>query len=262
MIPELFSMNDRICLVTGGSRGLGRAMAEAFLDAGAARVYITARHVDAVERAAAEIDGAFAGDCVPIAGDLSTVEGAHTLAADIAEREAHLDVLVNNAGRGWLAPLGDVPEHGWDKVMDLNVKSPFFLTQDLVPLLTSRATQQRTSSVINIGSIAGITANPSDTYSYNASKSAIHQMTRNLAFTLAERHVRVNAIAPGRFHTEMTEFAKADPASYEAELRMIPQHRWGDPADIAGVALMLASQAAAFITGQIIPVDGGTTLVA
>jgi NAD(P)-dependent dehydrogenase (short-subunit alcohol dehydrogenase family) len=261
MIPDLFSMDDRVCLVTGGSRGLGRSMSEAFLEAGARRVYITARHADAVEGAAVELSSAFDGECIPIAGDLSTMEGVEGLAAEIARHESHLDVLVNNAGRGWLAPLGDFPERGWDKVMDLNVKSPFFLTQALIPMLTGRATKERTSSVINIGSIAGITADPVDTYSYNVSKSAIHQMTRNLAFTLAERHVRVNAIAPGRFHSAMTEFAKEDPASYEAELRMIPQHRWGDPDDIAGVALMLASRAGAFITGQILPVDGGTTLV-
>ena len=170
-------------------------------------------------------------------------------------------MLVNNAGRGWLAPLGEFPEHGWDKVMDLNVKSPFFLTQELIPLLTRRATQEHTSSVINIGSIAGITANPADTYSYNVSKSAIHQMTRNLAFTLSRDHVRVNAIAPGRFHSAMTDYAKVDQASYEDELRMIPQHRWGDPDDIAGIALMLASRAGGFMTGQILAVDGGATLV-
>jgi len=254
-------MDDRVCLVTGGSRGLGRTMASTFLEAGASRVYITARHADAVEGTAEELAQAFAGDCIAIAGDLSTIDDVQSLAAAITGREDHLDVLVNNAGRGWLAPLGDFPEHGWDKVMDLNVKSPFFLTQALIPLLTSRATKDQTSSVINIGSIAGITADPVDTYSYNVSKSAIHQMTRNLAFTLAEQHVRVNAIAPGRFHSAMTEFAKEDPASYEAELRMIPQHRWGDADDIAGVALMFASRAGAFITGQILPVDGGTTLV-
>ncbi|MEZ5166597.1 MAG: SDR family oxidoreductase [Acidimicrobiales bacterium] len=135
------------------------------------------------------------------------------------------------------------------------------MTQALIPSLTARSTQARTSSVINIGSVSGITARPADTYSYNVSKSAIHQMTRNLAAALAEQHVRVNAIAPGRFPSAMTEYAKVDQASYEAELRMIPQHRWGDAADIAGVALMLASQAGAFITGQILTVDGGATLV-
>jgi NAD(P)-dependent dehydrogenase (short-subunit alcohol dehydrogenase family) len=261
MIPDLFSMDDRVCLVTGGSRGLGRSMAEAFLEAGALRVYITARKTEVVEATAEELTRAHDGDCIAIAGDLSTMAEVETLAAEIAQRESHFDVLVNNAGRGWLAPLGEFPEMGWDKVMNLNAKSPFFLTQELIPLLTRRATQEQTSSIINIGSIAGITANPADTYSYNLSKSALHQMTRNLAFALASQHVRANAIAPGRFHSAMTDYAKDDPASYEAELRMIPQHRWGDPEDIAGVALMLASRAGGFITGQILPVDGGTTLV-
>jgi NAD(P)-dependent dehydrogenase (short-subunit alcohol dehydrogenase family) len=260
-LPKLFSLEGRVCVVTGGSRGLGRTMAEAFLEGGADRVYISARKRDEVAATAAELTERFDGDCIGIAGDLSTLDEVRRFAADIADREDYVDVLVNNAGRGWLAPLGQWPEKGWDKVMDLNVKSPFFLTQEMVGLLAKRATRHQTSSVINIGSIAGISANPSDTYAYNISKAAVHQMTRNLAFALSERNVRVNAIAPGRFHSAMTEYAKADETSYEAELRMIPQHRWGDPEDIAGVALMLASRAGGFITGQVIVVDGGTTLV-
>lgn len=261
MNSALFSMDGRVCVVTGGSRGLGRHMAEAFLDAGAARVYITARNAEVVAATAEELSAEYDGDCIAIAGDLSSLADVEHLVGELTGREQHLDVLVNNAGRGWLAPLGSFPEHGWDKVMDLNVKSPFFLTQALIPMLTAQATAEQTSAVINIGSIAGITANPVDTYSYNVSKSAIHQMTRNLAFTLAEQHVRVNAIAPGRFHSQMTDYAKDDDASYQAELRMIPQHRWGDADDIKGVALLLASRAGGFITGQILPVDGGTTLV-
>jgi NAD(P)-dependent dehydrogenase (short-subunit alcohol dehydrogenase family) len=260
-LPDLFSLEGRVCVVTGGSRGLGRTMAEAFLEAGADRVYISARKQDEVSATAAELTERYDGDCIGLPRDLSTLDEVREFAADIGEREDYVDVLVNNAGRGWLAPLGHWPEKGWDKVMDLNVKSPFFLTQEMIPLLTKRATRQHTTSVINIGSIAGISANPSDTYAYNVSKAAVHQMTRNLAFALSERHVRVNCIAPGRFHSAMTEYAKADSASYEAELRMIPQHRWGDPEDIAGVALMLASRAGGFVTGQVIVVDGGTTLV-
>ena len=254
-------MAGRTCLITGGSKGLGRHMAEAFLEAGAFRVYITARSTEVVNATAKELTEVYDGDCIPIAGDLAGLEEVESLAAEIAQREGHLDVLVNNAGRGWLAPLGDFPERGWDKVMDLNVKSPFFLTQELIPLLTRRASAEQTSSVINIGSIAGISAHPADTYSYNVSKAGIHQMTRNLAFTLSQHHVRVNAIAPGRFHSDMTEFAKVDPTAYRAELAMIPMHRWGDADDIKGVALMLAGQAGAFITGQIIAIDGGRTLV-
>ncbi|MEQ8839601.1 MAG: SDR family oxidoreductase [Acidimicrobiales bacterium] len=254
-------MVDRTCLVTGGSKGLGRHMAEAFLEAGADRVYITARNTDVVEATATELTAAHEGECIALAGDLSTMDDVQTLATTISEREAHLDVLVNNAGRGWLAPLGEFPEHGWDKVMDLNLKSPFFLTRALIPLLTKRATAEQQSAVINIGSISGISANASDTYSYSVSKAGLHQMTRNLASTLAAQHIRVNAIAPGRFHSDLTEYAKQDPAAYEAELRMIPMHRWGDADDIKGVALLLAGPAGAFMTGQIITVDGGTTLV-
>lgn len=261
MGSELFSMAGRTCLVTGGSKGLGRHMAEAFLEAGADRVYITARNADVVAATAAELTETHDGECIAIAGDLSTMDDVERLANEMNERETHLDVLVNNAGRGWLAPLGDVPEQGWDKVMDLNLKSPFFLTQALVPLLTERAEADRQGAVVNIGSISGISASAADTYSYSVSKAGLHQMTRNLASALAEQHVRVNAIAPGRFHSDLTEYAKQDPAAYEAELRMIPMHRWGDADDIKGVALLLAGPAGAFMTGQVITVDGGTTLV-
>ena len=181
------------------------------------------------------------------------------LVSVLEEKETHIDVLVNNAGVGWLAPLGEFPEQGWDKVMDLNVKTPFFLTQAMLPLLSQNATAATTASVINIGSIAGIMGR-TDTFSYAPSKAAIHQMTRNLSVALAEQNIRVNAIAPGRFHTRMTEYASNDKAAYEAEIKAIPLHRWGTDPDIMGVALMLASPAGAFITGQIIAVDGGTTL--
>ena len=177
----------------------------------------------------------------------------------LQQREKCLDVLVNNAGVGWIAPMGEFPEKGWDKVMDLNVKTPFFLTQALLPLLKNNATPEATTSVINIGSIAGILAR-TDTFSYAPAKAAIHQVTRNMALVLAEDNIRVNAIAPGRFHTKMTEYASGNKELYEAEIKSIPLHRWGHDPDIMGVAVLLASSAGAFITGQIIPVDGGTTL--
>lgn len=260
MIDQLFSMRDKICVVTGGSRGLGYAIAQAFFAAGAKRIYITARKAEACEHAAAELSKlSETGECIAVPGDISTMEGITRLASVLKEKEAHIDVLVNNAGVGWLAPLEDFPEKGWDKVMDLNVKTPFFLTQAMIPLLSKNATADSTASVINIGSIAGIMGR-TDTFSYAPSKAAIHQLTRNLGVALAEKHIRVNAIAPGRFHTRMTEYASADTAGYEAEIKAIPLHRWGTDPDIMGVALMLASPAGAFITGQIIAVDGGTTL--
>jgi NAD(P)-dependent dehydrogenase (short-subunit alcohol dehydrogenase family) len=261
MLDQLFSMHDKICVITGGSRGLGYAIAQAFFAAGAKRIYITARKAEACEKAAAQLSQMTqTGECIALPGDISNMEEIARLVSLLEEKEAHIDVLVNNAGVGWLSPLTDFPEQGWDKVMNLNVKTPFFLTKAMIPLLSKNATADATTSVINIGSIAGIMGS-TDTFSYAPSKAAVHQMTRNLGATLAEQHIRVNAIAPGRFHTKMTEYASSDTAAYEAEIKAIPLHRWGTDPDIMGVALMLASRAGAFITGQIITVDGGTTLV-
>ena len=259
MFENLFSMSGKICVVTGGSRGLGAFMAQGFLEAGAKRVYITARKADACIQAAQELSQY--GECIALPGDVASVEGLGQLVQELSKREEHIDVLVNNAGTAWAAPFGQIPEQGWDKVMDVNVKSPFFLTQALLPLLRKNAKAEDTASVINIGSIAGILGNALDTFSYAVSKSAIHQATRVLAADLAASHIRVNAIAPGRFYSKMTEFLSEDKAAFEEELQTIPMRRWGEPKDIAGVAIMLASTAGGFITGQIIPVDGGTTLI-
>jgi NAD(P)-dependent dehydrogenase (short-subunit alcohol dehydrogenase family) len=258
MLEDLFSMKNKVCVITGGSRGLGFYIAKAYLGAGAARVYITARKADACQAAAEELS-AF-GECIALPGDISSMDEVMALANTLKERESSIDVLVNNAGRGWLESFENFPEMGWDKVMDLNVKSPFFLTRELTPLLANGASPENTASVINIGSIAGI-CGETDTFSYAPSKSAIHQVTRNLSAVLAEQHIRVNAIAPGRFFTAMTEYASQDTAAYEREIAYIPLHRWGEDKDIAGVAIMLASTAGGFITGQIIPVDGGTSVV-
>ena len=257
-LQDIFSMQDKVCVITGGSRGLGYYMAKGFFAAGAKRVYITARKADACNAAAEELSQY--GECISLPGDISTMEEIQSLANTLKERESSIDVLVNNAGRGWLEPLESFPEMGWDKVMDLNVKSPFFLTRELVPLLEAGATPENTASVINIGSIAGI-CGATDTLSYAPSKAAIHQMTRNLSAILAEKNIRVNAIAPGRFFTAMTEYASEDKEVYEKEIAYIPLHRWGEEKDINGVAIMLASPAGGFITGQIIPVCGGTSVV-
>lgn len=259
MFESLFSMTGKICLITGGSRGLGYQMARGFLEAGATRVYITARRIEACEEAAKALSEF--GECIALPGDISSTETIAKLVADLTELEDHVDVLVNNAGTGWGAAYGEFPEAGWDKVMNLNVKSPFFLTQAMTPLLRKNATAQDTACVINIGSIAGIIGDGFMNYSYGPSKAAVHQLTRNLARELANDHIRVNAIAPGRFFSKMTEYASEDKAQYEAEIAAIPLHRWGGDTDIAGVALMLAGKAGAFITGEIIRVDGGTTLV-
>jgi NAD(P)-dependent dehydrogenase (short-subunit alcohol dehydrogenase family) len=259
MIESLFSMQDKICVVTGGSRGLGAFMAQGFLEAGAKRVYITARKAEACITAAKELSQY--GECIAIPSDIATSEGLQTLVTELMSREQHIDVLVNNAGTGWGAPFGQFPEKGWDKTMDINAKSPFFLTQALAPLLKKNATADNTSSIINIGSIAGIVGNALDNFSYAISKTAIHQLTRVLSTELASDHIRVNAIAPGRFYSKMTEFLSNDQAAFDAELQSIPMRRWGEASDIAGVAIMLSSKAGAFITGQIIPVDGGTSVI-
>ncbi len=259
MMKTLFSMDGKVCVVTGGSRGLGYYMSRGFLEAGAARVYITARTEAACREAAGDLSQY--GPCTALTGDISSMVEIKKLAETLQEKEDGIDVLVNNAGAAWGAPLETFPENGWDKVMNLNVKSPFFLTQALLPLLKQGKSPDNTGCVINIGSVAGIVGDAISSYSYGPSKAAVHQLTRNLARDLADAHIRVNAIAPGRFFSRMTEYVSKDQAAYEAECAHIPLHRWGEMADIAGVAVMLASRAGAFITGQIIPVDGGTTLV-
>jgi NAD(P)-dependent dehydrogenase (short-subunit alcohol dehydrogenase family) len=258
MLDQLFSMKGKTCVVTGGSRGLGYHMAKGFLCAGAKRVYITARKAEACLNAANALSEF--GECIAIPGNIGSMDEISALVKELTEREKSIDVLVNNAGTGWMEKLEDFSEVGWDRVMDLNVKSPFFLTKELIPLLSAGASHESTSSVINIGSVAGI-CGETDTFSYAPSKAAIHQLTRNLAVALSDRHIRVNAIAPGRFFSKMTEYASQDKDQYEAEIAVMPLHRWGSETDISGVAIMLASTAGAFITGQIIPVDGGTTLV-
>jgi NAD(P)-dependent dehydrogenase (short-subunit alcohol dehydrogenase family) len=259
MFEQLFSMQGKICVITGGSRGLGSFIARGFLEAGAKRVYIAARKEAACIEMATELSEI--GECIAIAADVASSEGMMLLAQELIKRETHIDVLVNNAGTGWGAPFGQFPENGWDKVMDINVKSPFFLTQALTPLLKNNASADNTASIINIGSIAGIVGNGLDNYSYATSKAAVHQLTRVLAVELADSNIRVNAIAPGRFYSKMTEFLSNNQAAFEEECKTIPLHRWGEPTDIAGIAIMLSSQAGAFITGQIIAVDGGTTLL-
>lgn len=259
MFEQLFSMAGKVCVITGGSRGLGSYMARGFLEAGAKRVYITARKAQPCIEAAEELSQY--GDCVALPGDVATTEGINELVKTLNERESHIDVLVNNAGAGWGAPFGQVPEKGWDKVMDVNVKSPFFLVQALAPMLKKNATPEQNACIINIGSIAGMVGSALDNFSYATSKAAVHQLTRVLATELASDNVRVNAIAPGRFYSKMTEFLSTDKEAFEADRQGIPMHRWGEPKDIAGVAIMLASQAGGFITGQIIAVDGGTSLI-
>lgn len=246
---SFFSLAGKVALVTGGSRGIGRMIAEAFIAQGA-KVYISARKAPACEETAA----ALGENCIAIPMDVSTVEGCQALAAQIAAREDHLDILVNNAGAAWGVPFADFPESGWDKVMDLNVKSPFFLTQALHGLLKARASHETPSKVINITSIDGIRLNPWETYSYQASKAALIQLTKRMAARLVADGIIVTSLAPGAFASEMNRAAR-DHGDEVA--KRIPMRRIGRPEDMAGAAIFLASRASDYVVGGTLVVDGG-----
>ena len=249
---QLFSLKGRTALITGGSRGIGRMIAEGFLAQGA-RVYISARKADACDQTAKELS-AF-GHCISLPADVSTIEGAQALVDAYAKHEGSLDILVNNAGAAWGAPYQEFPESGWDKVVDLNLKAPFFLTQALTPMLKKAATDHL-AKVINIASIDGISVNPQETYSYAASKAGLIQLTRRMALRLAQDRIAVSAIAPGAFASNMNKDAR-DHAD-EVKSR-IPAGRIGEPEDMAGAAIFLASRAGDYVVGSTLIVDGGVT---
>lgn len=248
-LKKLFSLEGRVALVTGGSKNLGRHMAEGFIAAGA-KVYINSRKADACEQTAAELGP----NCIPLPMDVSSVEGCKALGAALAERESKLDILVNNAGAAWGAPFEEFSEVGWDKVMDLNVKGPFFLTQAMYPLLKAAATKAHPAKVINIGSIDGIRLNPWETYSYHASKSAILYLTKRMAARLVQDQINVTAIAPGAFASDMNRAARDHG---DAVAGSIPNKRIGVAEDMAAAAIYLASDAGNYVVGDTITVDGG-----
>jgi NAD(P)-dependent dehydrogenase (short-subunit alcohol dehydrogenase family) len=251
-MKDLFSLNGRIALVTGGSRGIGAMIVRGFLEHGCSRVYITARKAAQCDAAAAELSQY--GECVSLPGDVSTMDGIERLAAQIGEREASLDILVNNAGAAWGAEFDTFPETGWDKVVDLNLKTPFFLTQALAPLLRTAGASGRLAKVINIASIDGVTINPLETYSYAGSKAGLIHMTKRMALKLAKENVIVSAIAPGAFASEMNRAAR----DHGDEIApFIPSGRIGTPEDMAGAAVYLASRAGDYVVGSTLVVDGG-----
>lgn len=251
-MDDLFSLRGRVALVTGGSRGIGRMIASGFLHQGA-KVYISARKAEACDAAAAELSAL--GTCVSMPADVSTLEGMRDLAARIAEREQQLDILVNNAGAAWGEPFETFSEKGWDKVMDLNVKTPFFLTQVLHGLLR-KAAASRPAKVINIASIDGISVNAWETYSYTASKAGLIHLTKRMALRLAQDNIVVSGIAPGAFASEMNKQAR-DHGDEVA--RRVPAGRVGTDEDMAGAAIFLASRAGDYVLGETIVVDGGVT---
>jgi NAD(P)-dependent dehydrogenase (short-subunit alcohol dehydrogenase family) len=251
-MKDLFSIEGKVALVTGGSSGIGRMIARGYVEAGA-RVYIASRKQEACDETAAELSRV--GTCVGIAADLGSEGGARGLAETIAARESALHVLVNNAGANWAAPLAEYPEAGWDKVMNLNVKGVFHLTRLLVPLLEKAANPGNPARVINVGSVDGIQVPGLEIYAYAASKAAVHHLTRVLAKRLAPT-ITVNAIAPGPFESKM--MAETLTRFRETIVAGVPLGRIGEPEDMAGIAILLASRAGAWITGAVVPVDGGT----
>ena len=251
-VSDLFSIEGKTALVTGGSRGIGMMIARGFLESGA-KVYISSRKKEVCDEAARQLSEA--GVCVSVPADVSTAAGCAALAKEIAAREPRLHILVNNAGAAWGAPMAEYSESGWDKVIDTNVKSIFFLTRELAPLLEKTGTPADPARVINIGSIDGIKVPFLETYAYPASKAAVHQLTRNLAVKFAGKNITVNAIAPGPFESKMTEWMLEHfQDRFEKDC---PLRRIGAPADMAGVAIYLASRAGAYVNGVVIPVDGG-----
>ncbi|MBI3224076.1 MAG: SDR family oxidoreductase [Mycolicibacterium cosmeticum] len=257
-MSDLFRLDGKVAVVTGGGRGIGVMIARGLLEAGAAKVYLAARKAAELDAAVAELSPLGAVEGIP--ADLGTTEGVQALSDAVAYREDAVHVLFNNAGAAWGAPFEDFPESGFDKVFDVNVKGVFLLTRALVPLLTAGSTDDDPARVINTGSIDGflVPEKGRDNFSYSASKAAVHMLTRHLAGELAPR-ILVNAIAPGLFPSRMTKVLLS--AGQEAVGSLLPLGRVGQADDMAGIGVFLASRASSYITGAVIPVDGGVSTI-
>jgi NAD(P)-dependent dehydrogenase (short-subunit alcohol dehydrogenase family) len=256
-LERLFGLGGKTAVVTGGTRGIGMMIARGLLQAGA-RVVVSSRKADACDQAVAVLSEF--GDVRAVAADLSRQEECKRLAADVLSRTDTLDILVNNAGATWGEPLETFPAAAWDRVLDLNVKSPFWMVQEFLPALRKAGTQDDPARIINIGSIDGIHVSPMTTYSYSTSKAAIHQLTRVLAKELGPQHITVNAVAPGPFPSKM--MAATLEAFGEAIAAAAPLRRIGRDDDMAGIAIFLASRAGSYLNGAVIPVDGGIATTA
>lgn len=252
-MKDLFSLSGRVALVTGGSRGIGRMIATGLLHHGA-KVYITARKAAQCDAAAGELSAI--GPCISLPADVSSVAGARQLAEEIMGKEPALHILVNNAGAAWGEDFDSFPESGWDKVVNLNMKTPFFLTQALHEAL-KRGAKERPAKVINIASIDGISVNQWETYSYTASKAGLIHLTKRMALRLAQDNIVVNGIAPGPFPSEMNKEARDHG---DAVAHRVPAGRVGGTEDMAGAAIYLASRAGDYVVGETIVVDGGVTI--
>jgi NAD(P)-dependent dehydrogenase (short-subunit alcohol dehydrogenase family) len=263
-LRDLFSVAGKVAFVTGGSRGIGEMIAAGFL-ANGAKVYISSRKADVCNATAERLAATFGGECISVPANLAELGGVQTVVAEIEKREQQLDILVNNAGVSWGAPLDEFPEIGWDKVMDTNVKGVFFLTQKLLPLLRRAGSPDDPARVINIGSIDGINTPTFETFSYGASKAALHHLTRILAAHLTAQNIIVNAIAPGPFPTYMLSTGvggrgDVDAVDWSAVGQRNPRGRVGSPEDIAGLAIFLSSRAGAYTVGEVITCDGGAVI--
>lgn len=257
-LQSLFSLEGKTALVTGGSRGVGAMIAEGLAAAGC-RVYISSRTASDCEKTAERLNQ-YPGGCLSLPADISSMEGIKALVAALSERETSVDILVNNAGAAWGEPFEQFPEKGWDKVMNLNVKAVFFLTQKMMPLLKRSATAEDPSRVINITSVLGARPDPMMAYSYCASKAALAQMTKNLAHDLARDNITVNGISPGFFPSQMTAHIMADEEANTEMLGKARFKRYGKAEELAGLSIYLCSRSGAYVTGDIIAVDGGMLL--
>ena len=252
-MKDLFDVSGKVAVVTGGSTGIGKMIATGFVENGV-RTYITARKQPALDETAAELSEI--GECIAIQSDLSTMEGLNAFADAVLANEDSIDILINNAGATWGAAVDEFPEGGWDKVMDLNVKSIFFLTQRFLPALRAGASMDNPASVVNIASINGITHPHMPNYSYSASKAAVIQLTRHMAADLGTEHIKINGIAPGFFPSKMTKHLLSDDPA-ETDVSGAPIARLGQPEDAAGTAIYLCSKASNYLCGHTIVMDGG-----
>jgi NAD(P)-dependent dehydrogenase (short-subunit alcohol dehydrogenase family) len=256
-VTSLFSVRGRVALVTGGTSGIGRMIATGLAAAGA-RVHICARSAENCAAAAAAIGAETGGEVIGTPADLSTLAGITALATQIAAAEPDLHILVNNAGTLCDAPIDLYPEDGWDSVLDLNLKATFFLLQKLLPQLRAAGTPERPATVINIGSVGALRVGPRETYAYAAAKAGLHHVTRSLAKRLGPENITVNVIAPGFFPSEMTKITSEE--MHQALIAMVPRRRVGQPEDMAGAALYLASRAGAYVTGSVLALEGGMSI--
>ena len=248
---NFFSVAGKIAVVTGGSSGIGAMIARGFVENGV-KTYITSRKLEQLQHTADELSAL--GECIAIQSDLSTMAGVDAFADEMLKRESKIDILINNAGAVWGAPIEDFPESGWDKVMDLNVKSIFFLSKRLLPALREAGETDEPSRIVNIASVNGVTHPRMNNYSYSASKAAVIQLTRHMAADLRPSNVNINGIAPGFFPSKMTKHVMEHEQMFSNNL---PARRIGELADVAGTAIYLCSRASNYVCGHTVVLDGG-----